>query len=106
MTLNASARMRLAEVVEASGRRTLGRAWRRWHANPRRPSAERYTARLRERDIFLDLANMEKSSDGALAFVHKWGLLDVRTDGFVEEIISASKLMEHRLNLVKEGDTA
>jgi hypothetical protein len=65
-----------------------------------------YTARLREKNIFLELATMDKSPDGVLAFVHKWGLLNVGSSGFVEEIISASNLMEHRLNIVKKGGTA
>jgi hypothetical protein len=76
------------------------------HIKPRGGKEEPYTARLRERNIFLDLAGMDRSPEGVLAFVQKWGLLNDRSKGSVEGIISASETMERRLNIVKKGGTA
>jgi hypothetical protein len=78
------------------------------YVTPRGGKSKPYTARVRERNIFLDLAGMTRSPDGALAFVGKWGLLDIGSNvsGSVEEMISASELMERRLNIVKKGGTA
>jgi hypothetical protein len=76
------------------------------YVKPRGGKDDPYTARLRERDIFLELAMMDKSPDGALAFVRKWGLLDVRSGGAVEDIVRASEMMERRLRVVKKGGTA
>jgi hypothetical protein len=76
------------------------------HIVPRRGETKRYTARLREKDIFLELARMDRSPDGALAFVHKWGLLETQwpNEESVSDIIFARDTMEWSLAQVKAGD--
>lgn len=96
----------LVESPEGPSGTILSEVWGGLLIKPRGGKEEPYTARLRERNIFLDLAGMDRSPEGALAFVHKWGLLNVRSGGSVEEIISASETMESRLNIVKKGGAA
>ena len=98
----------LAEIPErAASTLLMGRLAPGLYVKPRGGDLNDYTAHLREKDIFLDLARMERSSDGVLAFVHKWGLLDAwPRDAAVREIIWASETMEHLLNVVKKGGNA